>query len=57
MVYANNANLLEENTNIMKKDTDVLTDGIKERGPEADADKTKYMCISYQQTTQRQNRL
>jgi hypothetical protein len=49
VVYVD-ANLLRENINIIKKDTEPLLDASKDVGMEADAEKTKYMFISHCQT-------
>jgi hypothetical protein len=43
LVYADGANLLGENTDTIKKNTENLTDTSKEVGLEEKAEKTKYM--------------
>jgi hypothetical protein len=46
LVYANNNdNLLGENINIIKKNTEALLDSTKVVGQEVNADKTKYMLM------------
>jgi hypothetical protein len=51
LVYADDVNLLAENINIIKKNTETLLDGTKEVGLEVNAEKTKCMLMSYHQTT------
>jgi hypothetical protein len=47
LVYANDVNLLRQNTNIIKKNTEALLDAGKEVDLEVNADKTKYMFMSH----------
>jgi hypothetical protein len=47
--YAEDANLLGDNIDIIKKDTETLIDASKEVGPEINAEKTKYMLLSRRQ--------
>jgi hypothetical protein len=50
LVYADDVNLLDENINIIKKNTKTLLDTSKEVGAEVNAEKTKYMFMSRHQT-------
>jgi hypothetical protein len=50
MVYADDTNLLSENINIIKKNTEALSDARKETGLEENAEKTRYMFMSRHQT-------
>jgi hypothetical protein len=50
LVYADNVNLLRENTNIIKKNAEALLDGSKKIGLEVNSEKTKYMFMSRNQT-------
>jgi hypothetical protein len=45
----NDVNLLEDNTNATKKNTDILTDASKEAGLDVNPEKTKYMLLSRHQ--------
>jgi hypothetical protein len=54
LVCADYVNLLGDNINIMKKNTEALAGVSKEGGLEVDATKTKYRLISRHQTI-RQN--
>jgi hypothetical protein len=51
LAYADNDNLLRENINIIKKNTEALLDVSKEVGVEVNTEKTKYMFMSHCQTT------
>jgi hypothetical protein len=45
LVYAVDVNLLGDNIDTIKKNTETLIDVSKEVGPEVDAEKAKYMCM------------
>jgi hypothetical protein len=45
MVYADDVNLLGNNIDTMKKNTETLTDASKEVGLEVNTEKTKYMLL------------
>jgi hypothetical protein len=49
LVYADDVNLLGDNMDIIKKNTETLTDASKEVGLEINVEKTKYMLLSCQQ--------
>jgi hypothetical protein len=49
LVYADDMNLLRDNIDIIKKNTETLVDTSKEVGLEVNAEKTKYMLLSYHQ--------
>jgi hypothetical protein len=51
LVYADDINLLGENNNIIKKNTEALLDVGKEAGPEVNSEETKYIFMSRHQTT------
>jgi hypothetical protein len=46
LAYADDMNLLGDNIDTMKKNTEILTDGSKEVGLEINVDKTNYAAIS-----------
>jgi hypothetical protein len=46
LTYADDVNLLGDNVDTMKKNTETLTDDSKEVGLEINIDKTKYMLLS-----------
>jgi uncharacterized protein YbcV (DUF1398 family) len=54
LVYADNVNLLGDNIDIIKKNTETLVDASKEVGVEVNAEKNKYMLLSHHQN-ERQN--
>jgi hypothetical protein len=49
MTYADDINIVGENTDAIKKTTGVLLDDSKEVGPEVNLEKTKYMLMSHNQ--------
>jgi uncharacterized protein YoxC len=49
LVYANDVNLLGDNIDTIKKNTQTLFDAIKEVGLEVSTEKTKYMLLSRHQ--------
>jgi hypothetical protein len=49
LAYANDVNLLEYNTDTMKKNTETLTDASKEVGLDINIEKAKYMFLSRHQ--------
>jgi hypothetical protein len=56
LVYADNINTVEENTDTIKKNTEALLDASKEAGLTGNPEKTKYMLMScYQKAWQKQS--
>jgi hypothetical protein len=56
LAYADDINLLGDNIDTIKKNTETLTDTREEVGLEVNAKKTKYMLLShYQNAGQNQN--
>jgi hypothetical protein len=53
LVYADDVNLLGENINITKKNSEALFDASKEIGLEVNSEITKYMFMSRHQTAGR----
>jgi hypothetical protein len=49
LAYANDVNLLGDNIDTIKKNTENLIDASKEVGPEINVEKTKYMLLSRHQ--------
>jgi hypothetical protein len=49
LVYANDSDLLGENTNIIKKNTEAVLDTSEEVDLEVNAENTKYIFMSLQQ--------
>jgi hypothetical protein len=47
LVYSDDVNLLGDNINTLKKNTETLIDASKEVGLEVNAEKTKYMLLSH----------
>jgi hypothetical protein len=45
LVFSDDVNLLTDNINTIKKNTETLIDGSKEVGPEVNTEKTKYMSL------------
>jgi hypothetical protein len=45
LVFADHVNLLGDNTDTIKKNTETLIDASKEVGPEVNAEKTKYTSM------------
>jgi hypothetical protein len=52
LVYADDVNLLGDNIDAIKKNTEHLTDASKEVGLEVHAEKTKYMLLSHHQNAE-----
>jgi hypothetical protein len=52
LVYADDVNLLGDNIDTVKKNTETLTDASKEEGPEENEEKTKYILLSRHQNVQ-----
>ena len=50
LVYADNVNLLWDNTNTIKAETETSTDASRHIGLEVIAKKTKYMLLSHHQS-------
>jgi hypothetical protein len=49
LVYADDVNLLGDNIDTIKKNTETPIDASKEVGLEVNAEKTKYMLLSHHQ--------
>jgi hypothetical protein len=49
LVYADDVNILRDNIDTIKKNTEILTDNSKEVGLEVNVEKTKYMLLSCHQ--------
>jgi hypothetical protein len=49
LAYADDVNIVGENTDTVKKNTEAVLDGSKEFGLEANPEKTKYMLMSCSQ--------
>jgi hypothetical protein len=57
LVYADDVNLLGDNTNIIKKNTGALTDMSKDVGLEVNTEKTKYVLIPHHQNSQQNHNI
>jgi hypothetical protein len=55
LVYADDMNLLGDDIETIKKNTETLTDAGKEVGPEVNTEKTKYMLLSRHQNAEQNN--
>jgi biotin operon repressor len=53
LVYAHDVNMLGDNIDTIKKNTETLIDAIKDDGLEVNAEKTKYMLLSRHQIANR----
>jgi hypothetical protein len=53
LAYADDANLLEDNIDTVKKNTETLIDASKEVGLEIEVEKTTYMLLSHHQNVGR----
>jgi hypothetical protein len=51
LIYADDVNLLGDNIDTIKKNTETFTDASKEVGPEVNTKKTKYMLLSRHQNS------
>jgi hypothetical protein len=49
LAYADDVNLLGDNIDTVKKNTETVIDASKEVGPEINVEKTKYMLLSCHQ--------
>jgi hypothetical protein len=52
LVYADDVNLLRDNIDSIKKNTETLIDSSKEVGLEVNAEKAKYMLLSHHQNAE-----
>jgi hypothetical protein len=55
LIYADDVNLLGDNTDIIKKNTKILIDASKDDGLEINVHKTKYILLFRRQTTGESN--
>jgi histidinol-phosphate/aromatic aminotransferase/cobyric acid decarboxylase-like protein len=49
LAYADDGNIVEENIDTIKKNTEALSDASKKFGLEVNPEKTKYMLMSHSQ--------
>jgi hypothetical protein len=56
LAYAENVNLLGNNIDTIKENTDTLIDASKEVGLEVNAENTKYMLLSHHQNARQKSR-
>jgi hypothetical protein len=55
LVYANDVDLLHENINVTRKNTEALLDDSKRIAVQVNTDKTKYMVMTRQQNAKEKN--